>query len=312
MHPTLIRIRDLALPGNWEIAGYVGDPMRAHEIVANTPPAFVFEGPVGTYYADPILYRHHGRCALLFEEYVHSDRMARLFAQEIDERGGKIGEPQQIVREDWYMSFPYVAEVNGVLYLIPETSQKGSITAYPCRKFPFDWDPHIMLFEGMNGADTTLHVDGDTVYLLTSEKGGGGPDNRGALSVYWCEAAGFPNAPWSPVPVGSGVRGRNAGALFHSGNSLIRPSQISIYSYGEKMSLRAVRRIGRDGYDEQEIGLIEPIGSTMSHYHTLSSMGDLFVIDRKRIGLRPAIKAHIGRLQRMVANARGRRGYSCE
>jgi hypothetical protein len=101
MNPKLVRIRDLALPGNWEIAGYVGDPMRAHEIVATTPPAFVLEGPVGTYFADPILYRYDGRCALLFEEYLHGTKMARLVAQEIDERGRKIGEPRQIVHDDW-------------------------------------------------------------------------------------------------------------------------------------------------------------------------------------------------------------------
>lgn len=308
---SLHRLQELLLPGNWEIAGFLGEPRRAHEIVTTHPPAFVLEGPFGSYWADPMLYRHGGRTAVLFEEYLHGRKMAHLVAQEIDDRGRAIGEARRIVADPWYMSFPHCVEVNGTLYLIPETTQIGRLIGYPCRAFPFDWAPHVVLFDGLDGADTTLHVEGDTVYLLTSERGGGGPDDRGALSVYRCETAGFPHAPWTPVPIGERVRGRNAGPLFRCGAGWIRPAQVSIHSYGEKVRLCEVTRLSPQGYDEREIGLIEPVGGSVSHYHTLSSLGDLFVIDRKRVGLGPLLKAHTGRLQRVIARARGVSGHSC-
>lgn len=301
---TWKRTKEILLPGNWEIAGYIGDPARAHEIIATNHPRFVLEGPMGKYWADPMIFRYDGRTAVLFEEYVHSEQTAYIVAQELNERGEKIGVARRVTSDPWHMSFPHCVEIHGELYLVPESIQRGAVIAYRCKSFPFDWEPHIVLLERMNGADPTLHLEGDVVYLTMSEHGGGGPDNRGRLSVFWCAAEAFPNAIWHRVPTGQGTRGRNAGPLFRSQGQLIRPAQLSIDSYGEKVSLREVTLLSREGYDEREVAMVEPVSRRFSHYHTLSSAGDLFVIDRKRIGLGPVVKAQAGRVQRAVASMR--------
>jgi hypothetical protein len=100
-----------------------------------------------------------------------------------------------------------------------------------------------------------------------------------------------------------GAGGRNAGPPFRRADGRwIRPAQVSSDSYGERIALFEIERIGTDGYREIEVGAIRPTGPGVTHLHTLSSIDGLFAIDRRRIGFRPSINAQIGRLIRLSAH----------
>lgn len=300
MYSLFRRLREFCLPGNWEIAGYFGDYMSAQEIIATSKPVIVLQGPTRSYYADPIVFQHEGRVAVFFEEYVHTQRKGRIIAQELDHNGCAVGPPVPIIPEPWHMSFPCLSVINGTLYLLPECAESRSIRAYPCITFPFVWGRPYILMTGIDGVDTVLIPSDETLYLVTSERGGGGVDDRGAVSVFSCSASKFPEGAWERVPVDKGAGGRNAGPPVRTPLGWIRPAQISIESYGEKISLRVITSLEPTYFADREIGVVCATEGWVTNLHTISASHGFFVIDRKRIGLRPTFKAHVGRILRLL------------
>ena len=71
------------------------------------------------------------------EDYFFSDKRGRISAIEIKENGHEfLG---VVLEENFHLSFPFVFEDSGNLYMIPETAENQQIRLYECISFPEKW-----------------------------------------------------------------------------------------------------------------------------------------------------------------------------
>src|SRR5690606_17588263 len=135
----------------------------------------------GGYHADPMLYWHE------------SSKSAYCFVEEFDQEAGKAHiavlkeEPSGwrrlgvVLEEPFHLSFPFLFEHAGVLYLCPEGSASRTITVYRCADFPMRWVPRAVLMRGVSAADTMIFPRQGRWWMLTNIDRGAFPDHQSEL-----------------------------------------------------------------------------------------------------------------------------------
>src|SRR5690606_31990801 len=97
--------------------------------------------PVDHFYADPVPWRHQGRDYLLFEDLDHRTNKGIISAVAFDE-AGRPGLAVPVLEEPWHMSYPFLIEADGAVWMIPEASLSGEIAIYRAVDFPWRWERH--------------------------------------------------------------------------------------------------------------------------------------------------------------------------
>ncbi len=289
MQRIVHRLLDVIYPGLWEIRIHLHVPLERLPSLVNESPVLALRGESGTYLADPMVFQFEGRQALFYEKFLARSGKGVLLAQELSSTFDPLGPPRLVLSEPWHLSFPFVFKLNGVQYLIPESYQRRAVLAYPCLEFPFRWGEPLEVMADCDLVDSTFYEQDDGVFMLTSPRGGGGADDRGAIVVFHTHTALFPQGPWQPVAVVGSVLGRNAGPLFWRDGRLFRPTQNSQDSYGRAVVVAEVVRLETSGYREIARFELTPDDADASHLHTLHVTDDCTAIDIRQRGLTRAI-----------------------
>ena len=103
-------------------------------------PLTVIAPPPGRFYADPFLFRRDGRRFIFFEDYDWSSGRAAIRYVEIDE-GGRHSSPQLALKQDCHLSYPFVFEDGGAVYMVPETGGRRTRRALAGDALPGRLDP---------------------------------------------------------------------------------------------------------------------------------------------------------------------------
>ena len=275
---ALNRIRSLKWRDQWQVAYYVADEGEGEE-------DFRFERlrylvpPKDRFWADPFAVAHEGRYFIFFEEMPFRTNKGHIMAIEVFENG-EAGEPQIVIERPYHLSYPFVFDWEGSLYMMPETASNGTIEVYRCEGFPFDWKLHRVVLDNINAYDATLWKGSDRwwMFVNVAEQGA---DSSDELHLFW---GATPLGPWTPHrsnPVVSDVRSaRPAGPLFLRDGVLYRPSQDCSLAYGHSVLINRVDVLNEDAYRETEIQRISPgWRKDILHVHTLGGSGRLRVID---------------------------------
>lgn len=90
------------------------------------------------WYADPILVSYGGKEYLFMESFDMRTQLGSIACAAFDE-DGKLSEPRVILQEPYHMSFPMVFAWKDALYMIPETSENGSLNLYRCEGDIYQW-----------------------------------------------------------------------------------------------------------------------------------------------------------------------------
>jgi hypothetical protein len=86
------------------------------------------------FYADPFPYTFGGKTFVFVEEFDHRDGKGAISAIPFDERG-QIGPAKSVLSEPWHLSYPFLFEYRGEVWMIPESSEDKKISLY--RADPF-------------------------------------------------------------------------------------------------------------------------------------------------------------------------------
>ncbi len=68
----------------------------------------------------------------------------------------------------YHLSYPFVFEHEGSVYMIPETMGSRRIELYKAKAFPFDWELVHVLKEDIDAVDTTLWIQDGIYYFFTN------------------------------------------------------------------------------------------------------------------------------------------------
>jgi hypothetical protein len=232
-------------------------------------------------WADPFVFQRNGRRVIFFEEMPYRTSKGHISAIEI-QPNGEPGVARMVLDRPYHLSYPFVFEWNGELYMLPETAQNRTIELYRCQDFPARWTLHKVLLEDISAFDATLWCQQGRWWLFVNvAEAGASPSEE--LHLYWSDS---PLGPWAAHPanpvVSDARHARGAGPLFVRDGVLYRPSQDCSSAYGNAVSVNRVEVLDMHSYREVPVSRIHAGWyPDMLGLHTFSSSGTMRVIDYK-------------------------------
>jgi len=246
--------------------------------------------PAYGYYANPFLWQHNGSNWLFVEEFQYARDKGRLVVMELTASLEPVS-PRPLASTlfygdfDCHASFPHLFEMNGTVYMIPETGERKSIDLYACEQWPDRWRLERRLLFGLDAVDTMTLRSNGIWWLFTSVRTG--TQNR-HLEIFFTHdlLTGTLQAhPENNARLYEGARhgtGRNAGYLAQSSDGgITRLMQKSEHYYGEGVAAMKVMQLNTEHFAEQPAdGIPElPLVTQGFSSHHVSRAGNLIAYD---------------------------------
>jgi hypothetical protein len=235
-------------------------------------------------WADPFAIEKNGRYFVFFEELPYAGRKAHISMIELD-REGRASEPRRVLEADYHLSYPFVFEHDGQLWMLPESARNRSLELYRCIDFPGAWKLERVMIDGLRLVDATLHhADGalpERWWLFANSAAGESRNFDDELHLFHAERLLGEWKPHPRNPVKSDARSsRPAGRLYQRDGALYRPAQVCVPRYGAGLAIHRVTRLTPHEYAERlvERVLASP-SSGLYGLHTINRAGDLTVVD---------------------------------
>jgi hypothetical protein len=200
----------------------------------------------------------------------------------IDDRGSAIALPM-------HLSYPYIFRYDGVVYCVPECWQSHGISLYRAVDPPRVWQKLATLVDAFDGVDPTLFQHEGRWWLLCSSRHQGSLHN---LFIWYADTLLGPWRPHDGNPVKNDVRSsRPAGTPFAHEGHLYRPTQDCSRTYGGRVLLNRINKLTPEEFAEESVREICPIAPYSDGVHTLSSCGEMTLIDGKRVVIKSPFRA---------------------
>ena len=236
----------------------------------------VLPNPRGRFLTDPIAIERDGRTFLFVEDFDHSRQKGVISALEFGERGAVAFFPS-VLEEPWHLSYPFVMELQGAVWMIPESAANREAALYRADPFPTVWKKEAVLLPDIAALDSTIVRHEDRFWLFTTV------ENHGRLDLHLFSAPGI-FGPWSPHernPVLWDARSaRSAGKIVEREGRLWRPVQDCSRRYGAAVGLAEITCLNDHAYEQRVRSTIAPCREWPGRrLHTLSQAGGFEFID---------------------------------
>ena len=253
------------------------DPKSATPVISRT----------NSEYADPFLWESEGECYCFFEECDFRTGVGHISVGRFE--GDELVDIRPIMRREIHLSFPFLFEDAGALYMMPETFGAGRLEVWKCAEFPDRWEPYATAFEGTYAADSTLTKVGDNWWLFTNISSEPFQDTSSELHIFQVDGPDLGNPrPHAGNPVIFDSRfARNGGRILEINGELFRVAQENSHgSYGYGLQLMKIKRLSLEEYEEEPVRRIVPdFEAGIDGCHHLDLRGGRIVMDvRKKFG----------------------------
>jgi hypothetical protein len=209
------------------------------------------------FYADPFLIEKDGKTLLFFEDLPFVENRGVISYCEL-QPDGTPGMPIEVLRRPYHLSYPFVFEHAGEMYMIPETKGNRTVELYRATDFPTVWAADAILLDNIHAVDATIH-ERNGKYWMFAAVSNGRYSNCDELCIFFANALRGPWTPHPRNPVLSDVRrARPAGPLFYEQGRLIRPSQDCGKAYGYALVFSEVLKLTETEYEERPFSRLDP------------------------------------------------------
>lgn len=262
----------------------------------------VLGDPGNHFYADPFPITWRGRSFVFFEDLDHRVGKGIISAIEFGDTG-PIGEVVPVLEEPWHLSYPFLIEDDGELWMIPESSLHGDVALYKCVRFPDKWERHATLLSGLELADATITQHNGLNYLFGAWRDGTGGYSD-SLAIYYADHLLGPWRPHASNPVLiDRASTRPAGNFVTLDGKLWRPVQDCADGYGAALGLAEIVELSPTAFRQIVRHSLRPGPAWPGRkLHTLNRCGRLEVIDGSRV--QPKTRAFTGRLPSAILSPR--------
>lgn len=188
----------------------------------------------------------------------------------------------------FHLSYPFVVEEGGEVFMVPESHRANEIALYRARKFPDDWVQETTLLPCIPGADASLiRFEGRWWMFYTMV----GPKARDQRELHLAFANSL-TGPWqihSRNPVVKDRAGARPGGtpFIATDGTLTLPVQDCSQTYGGAIRFLQFKELGPNHVSCNHLDSIltgDLVAPTHCEgLHTLAKCGDLTFIDTKRI-----------------------------
>ncbi|WP_137933666.1 glucosamine inositolphosphorylceramide transferase family protein [Mesorhizobium comanense] len=238
------------------------------------------------FYADPFPLLYRGQVTLFVEDYIHRTGKAILSAVPFGP-SGPLGRPEPVLELPYHLSYPFVFERDGEVWMVPESCANRTVDLYRATAFPGGWVKEATLISDIVASDATLVEHGGRWWLFATVRDGGGAFSD-ALHLW--SAPDF-RGPWTPHPANPVLvdiaSARPAGRMVERNGQLLRPVQDCRRSYGAALGIARVTHLDLTGMEQVVETILTP-GALWNgrKLHTLNEAGGLEFIDGSAIAPR--------------------------
>lgn len=260
-------------------------------------PWTIIADPGHRFYADPFPVNWQGRTFVFFEDLDHRVGKGTISAVEFDGTGPK-GPVIPVLEEPWHLSYPFLIEHDGELWMIPESSERRDVAIYRCVDFPGKWERHTTLLSGLELGDATIVWHDGLHYLFGATRDGAGGYSD-TLSIFHAEHLFGPWLPHARNPIMvDRASARPAGHFVTIDGQLWRPVQDCSNGYGAALGLAEITELSPTLFKQIVRHTLAPDRQWPGRkLHTLNRSGRLEVIDGSRI------QPRVGMLRPLVNRA---------
>ncbi len=243
--------------------------------------------PDDYFWADPFVWKRDGRQYIFFENYPYQTRTGHISVIEVDDNGRPISAAQDVLKEGYHLSYPFLFEHDDELYMVPEKTQAKRVDLYRCTRFPDQWTFVHTLIDNIKMADATIFEHEGKWWLFGAAKKGRVRINESLFAFY----ADSPlSQHWTPHPhnplVKDFSRGRSAGRVFRGRDGVLRrPSQDCVRRYGYGLYMNRISQLSPIDYREQAVWhIVGPeIQADWRASHHVDRNTELMVMDAQRL-----------------------------
>lgn len=156
---------------------------------------------------------------------------------------------QMVVKEDFVLSYPYIIEDNGEVYMMPESHSESSIRLYKATDFPTKWEFQKNIMEGRDFISSSMIKHQNNYYIFTSDK------TNGHLDLYYASDIKGPYQihPSSLIVSDDSNIARPAGRVLNYNGEIYRLAQDCEPSYGNSVVAFRITSLSPTEYAEDKV-----------------------------------------------------------
>ena len=242
--------------------------------------------------ADPFVIELPNGEIHVIAEHIHQANYGKLvgyrFSKTLDLLEEKI-----ILDTRSHLSYPFILEDNGEIFIIPESAMANGVFAYPYDPIHMSLGKPITLIEDEPLLDSTFVYYEDRWWLFATKRGA---SSNSALHIYYSEHWKGPYEAHKLNPVKTGADGsRPAGNILKQGNQLLRPAQNCKESYGKSITLFKITKLTKDSYEEVPTLELKANIHKENKYgiHTINHSGSVIVVDCLKKSFNPFVQINL-------------------
>lgn len=230
--------------------------------------------------ADPFAFKKDNKNFIFLEDFNFSNKKGIISCFEVKNNESKFLGP--VLEENFHLSFPYIFEYEGKIFMCPETHQKKEIRIYICEEFPLKWKFYKTLIKKINSVDTILFEKDKLWWLITSTSNISTKDFN-ELNIFYSENGPLTDT-WTahdlnPIVVNPNIA-RNGGLIINN-DKIFRISQKNGFNvYGESFSVNEIKVLNKSNFKEVKTFDFNPnFKKNLKGTHHLNNSGNFFVND---------------------------------
>ncbi|XP_071713851.1 glucosamine inositolphosphorylceramide transferase 1-like [Rutidosis leptorrhynchoides] len=261
--------------GSWAIGVFYGDspfslkPIEDMNIWDNKSAAWPVANPVVTcgsvtdsgfpsnFVADPFLYVQGDILYMFFETKNSITMQGDIGVARSYNNGASWEQMGVLLDEEWHLSYPFVFDYNGQIYMMPEGSKKGDLHLYRAVEFPLKWKLEKVILNRPLIDSFIMEYD-SKYWLFGSDHTRVSTKKNGELEIWYSNS---PLGPWkqhkkNPVYNTDKKTGaRNGGRPFVYNGNVYRPGQDDGETYGKRVRVYKIEVLTPYEYKEVEVDL---------------------------------------------------------
>lgn len=233
----------------------------------------------GHFYADPFPIIVGGERFIFFEDLDHRTYKGTVSYVRLD-KDGNPGPVTPALEERVHLSYPFLFEEDGEIYMVPEQGAAREVVLYRAAPFPDTWVRDTVLISNVDASDASIVKVDDRYWMFATLQEGASPSDM--MVAYFADQL---RGPWTPHPhnpilIDKGSA-RPAGSMILREKKLWRATQDCTYGYGSGVSLVELTELTPERIVQRVDRKIWPGSDAWwgHRLHTLTRAGDVECID---------------------------------
>ncbi|MEY8589980.1 hypothetical protein AALK14_00840 [Butyricimonas hominis] len=238
------------------------------------------------FFADPFLLSvNEDFVEVLVEEFFYSEWRGVITLLVIDRKTTQLLERKVILELATHLSFPFIIEEKGEVFVLPENAASGKLSVYRYNTIAKELE-FVKVLLDFPAVDPVIYKFRETYYLLCTQEG------KNVNSDLYCFCASSFLGDYMKVgenAVKSDVSaGRCAGGIFTIGGNLYRAAQICTSSYGEGCTINMLNSF--EPFQEKVVKRYMAVQPYKFGFHTLNKRDSVLVVDGLKFLFNPIAK----------------------